>query len=73
MERTLKDLPVGTASFKIFNKSNLLFVDKTKILYHLVTKSYTPYFLSRPRRFGKTLLVSTLEEILAGNKELFKG
>jgi hypothetical protein len=48
------------------------YADKTKILYELVKKP-DPFSLSRPRRFGKTLLVSTLESILLGRKELFEG
>jgi hypothetical protein len=72
MRSTLKKLPVGTAAFDFFNRSNLLYADKTALLYNLVTNSHSPYFLSRPRRFGKTLLVSTLEEILTGQKKLFE-
>ncbi|MFN4152109.1 MAG: AAA family ATPase, partial [Candidatus Sericytochromatia bacterium] len=51
---------------------NMLYVDKTKDIYNLLSSGETYYFLSRPRRFGKSLLISTLEEIFLGNKELFK-
>jgi hypothetical protein len=48
-------------------------VDKTKDIYNLFVEGGKYYFLSRPRRFGKSLLISTLKEIFSGNKELFKG
>lgn len=66
----MKNLPVGIQSFSEIIKNDLLYVDKTKYIYELLSSKY--YFLSRPRRFGKSLLVSTLEEIFSGNKELFK-
>ena len=52
---------------------NYLYVDKTKDIYNLITQGGQYYFISRPRRFGKSLLVSTLKELFSGNKELFKG
>jgi len=67
----LKNLPIGVSDFKKIIKQDYLYVDKTEILYKLIT-SNEYYFLSRPRRFGKSLLISTLEEIFKGNKELFK-
>ncbi len=68
----MKKLPVGIQDFSKLRKENCVYVDKTEHIYRLITEgSY--YFLSRPRRFGKSLLVSTLEEIYSGNKELFKG
>ncbi len=67
----MKNLPIGIQTFeKIINK-NLLYIDKTKIIYKLINEG-SFYFLSRPRRFGKSLLLSTLQEIFSGNKELFK-
>lgn len=48
-------------------------VDKTEHIYNLLADGGTYYFLSRPRRFGKSLLISTLKEMFSGNKELFKG
>jgi hypothetical protein len=68
----LKKLPIGESSFENIIKENRIYVDKTKLLYELIMTSKF-YFLSRPRRFGKSLLVSTLKNIFLGNKELFKG
>ncbi|MDR1487139.1 MAG: AAA family ATPase, partial [Deltaproteobacteria bacterium] len=70
----MKKIPIGIADFAEIRREqeNFFYADKTKLLYQLV-KSRFPYFLSRPRRFGKTLLVNTLEHILLGHRELFKG
>ncbi|MCP5102125.1 MAG: AAA family ATPase, partial [bacterium] len=69
----MKNLPIGVQSFsKLINK-NYLYIDKTRDIYNLFAKGGQYYFLSRPRRFGKSLLISTLAEIFSGNKELFKG
>jgi len=68
----MKKLPIGTQSFSILRTNNQIYADKTKYIYDMVESGRT-YFLSRPRRFGKSLLVSTLEEFFKGNKELFKG
>jgi hypothetical protein len=68
----LKKLPLGQQDFaKIIESKNTLYVDKTKYIHKLITSS-DYYFLSRPRRFGKSLLISTLKELFEGNKELFK-
>ncbi len=64
-------LPIGESDFQAIIKDGDLYVDKTQQIYQIITKS-KPNFLSRPRRFGKSLLISTLEEIFSGNKELFK-
>jgi len=65
-------LPIGIQDFKKLRELNATYVDKTEILHKLITEgSY--YFLSRPRRFGKSLTISTLNEIFEGNKDLFKG
>lgn len=69
---TLRKLPIGIQSFEFLRSEGYLYVDKTELVYHLVTKG-KPYFLSRPRRFGKSLLLSTLEAYFKGKKELFKG
>jgi hypothetical protein len=64
--------PVGYQDFEKIRKQNMLYVDKTALIYKLVnTTSYV--FLSRPRRFGKTLLTSTLHYYLSGRKDLFTG
>ncbi len=68
---TLKELPIGVSNFRDFEEENYVYVDKTQYIYNLIT-SRKFNFLSRPRRFGKSLLISTLEEIFLGNKELFK-
>ena len=68
----MKKLPLGIQTFsKIVNK-NCLYIDKTKDIYKLITEE-DYVFISRPRRFGKSLLLSTLKEIFSGNKELFRG
>src|SRR5438876_1158530 len=67
----MKKLPIGIQDFeKIINK-HYIYVDKTAFIYELIT-SGEYYFLSRPRRFGKSLLVSTLAAIFSGKRELFK-
>ena len=64
--------PVGIQNFEKIRRDGYCYIDKTALVYQLVkTGSY--YFLSRPRRFGKSLLVSTLEAYFQGKKELFKG
>lgn len=68
----MKNLPIGVQSFEDIIKSNCVYIDKTKEIYNLV-KTGKVYFLSRPRRFGKSTLCSTLEAIFLGKKELFKG
>lgn len=72
MSNGLKKLPIGLQTFKKLQEGNFLYIDKTKYIYDLVNSAGV-YFLSRPRRFGKSLLISTLEELFQGNKELFKG
>ncbi|MDR0714234.1 MAG: AAA family ATPase [Bacteroidales bacterium] len=68
----MKSLPIGTQSFSILRNAGYLYVDKTSHIHRMITSGRI-YFLSRPRRFGKSLLVSTLEEIFKGNKALFEG
>lgn len=66
----MKKLPLGLNTFSKLRELNCLYVDKTEFAYNLITNGWR-YFLSRPRRFGKSLFVSTLKEILTGNKKLF--
>lgn len=67
----MKALPIGIQTFdKIINK-NMVYVDKTELIFNLAKMDYV--FLSRPRRFGKSLLISTLQAYFEGKKELFKG
>ena len=68
----MKPLPIGIQSFADLRKGGYLYVDKTQDIHRMITSGKT-YFLSRPRRFGKSLLVSTLEAIFKGKKELFEG
>ena len=64
--------PVGIQSFEKIRRDGYVYVDKTALIYQLVTQgSY--YFLSRPRRFGKSLLISTLQAYFEGKRELFEG
>ena len=67
----LQKLPVGVQDFTTLRTENFVYVDKTEYLYKLITENRV-YFLSRPRRFGKSLMISTLEAIFQGKKELFK-
>ena len=64
--------PVGIQTFQDIINDGYVYVDKTDLIYSLVTEGKI-YFLSRPRRFGKSLLISTLESYFLGRKELFKG
>ena len=65
-------LPIGIQDFEKLRNFNNIYVDKTPYIYELARTS-TPYFLSRPRRFGKSLLLSTMEYYFRGKKDLFKG
>ena len=67
----MKKFPIGLQSFEKIINGGYLYVDKTEEIYRLL-QSETPYFLSRPRRFGKSLLISTLEAIFLARKNLFK-
>ena len=69
----MKRLPIGIQTFCDIVLNDYLYVDKTEKIFDLVNNPKGVYFLSRPRRFGKSLLISTLNEIFEGNKELFKG
>ncbi|MDR3292083.1 MAG: ATP-binding protein [Methanobrevibacter sp.] len=71
MENELQVLPISVQSFRKLRANNYLYVDKTREIFKLAKNEKT-YFLSRPRRFGKSLLVSTLENLFLGKKELFK-
>jgi hypothetical protein len=69
----MKKLPIGISDFKKLREENFIYVDKTKYIYKLITEGGGYYFLSRPRRFGKSLLISTIRYLFEGRKELFKG
>ncbi len=68
----MRKLPIGIQTFEKLREENFLYVDKTAMIYQIVSTSI-PYFLSRPRRFGKSLLISTFEAYFQGRKDLFQG
>ena len=68
-----RKLPVGIQSFEKIRKEGYLYVDKTDIIWQLANRNKTYNYLSRPRRFGKSVLVDTLESYFLGKKELFEG
>jgi Predicted AAA-ATPase/PD-(D/E)XK nuclease superfamily len=69
---TLKNLPIGVQTFQRMREGNYIYIDKTEHIYNIAQKE-GGYFLSRPRRFGKSLFLSTLKELFEGNRALFKG
>lgn len=69
----MKKLPIGIQNIQKILSKNYLYVDKTQFAYMLIEGGAPYYFLSRPRRFGKSLFLSTLEAIFKGHRELFKG
>ena len=68
----MQNLPIGIQNFETIRKNNYLYIDKTEKLLQIAKTDYS-YFLSRPRRFGKSLTISTLEAMFQGKAELFKG
>ena len=71
MLSTKRKYPVGIQSFESIRMDGYVYVDKTPLIYKMITEG-KPYFLSRPRRFGKSLLVSTLAAVFEGRRELFE-
>ena len=67
----MKKLPIGIQTFSKIRNENFLYIDKTPHIHEMLNR-YSYAFLSRPRRFGKSLLVSTMQELFEGNKTLFK-
>ncbi len=65
-------LPIGIQDFEKIIANGHTYVDKTQLIYQLIIR-FDPYFLSRPRRFGKSLLISTLHALFSGKRDLFKG
>ena len=72
MQKLPQKLPIGIQSFKDLREEGYLYVDKTEMIYKLMNTGKF-LFLARPRRFGKSLLTTTLREIFRGNKALFQG
>ena len=68
-----RDIMTTTSSFEKMRKAEALYIDKTALIYRMVSGSNDAYFLSRPRRFGKSLLVSTLQAYFEGRRDLFDG
>ncbi|MDR2399309.1 MAG: AAA family ATPase, partial [Endomicrobium sp.] len=68
----MKILPIGTQTFGVLRNDGAIYVDKTEHIYKLINSGRV-YFLSRPRRFGKSLLISTFKELFKGNKKIFEG
>src|SRR5260221_7652380 len=68
----MKKLSIGIQTFSELIENNYIYVDKTHLIYEMINTGKC-YFLSRPRRFGKSLLVSTLAAIFSGRRELFAG
>ena len=73
VETNIRRLPVGIQSFEEIRKEGYLYVDKTDIIWQLADRGKKYNYLSRPRRFGKSVLVDTLEAYFTGKKELFEG
>ena len=67
-----RQLPIGIQDFRTIREQDCYYVDKTPLIHRLVSEGRY-YFLSRPRRFGKSLLVDTLQELFEGNEALFRG
>ena len=73
IQRTARrKLPIGIQTFREIREDNCYYVDKTAYIGRLVDEG-KHYFLSRPRRFGKSLFLDTLKELFAGNEPLFRG
>ena len=73
MEKTpIRKMPIGIQDFEDLRANGYVYADKTMYVWKLVTEG-KPYFLSRPRRFGKSLLLTTLKAYFLGKKELFDG
>ena len=69
----MKLYPIGIQTFEEIINRKLLYIDKTEYVYRMTHDGGKHFFLSRPRRFGKSLLVSTLQSYFEGKKDLFKG
>lgn len=70
---TTRRYPIGIQTFETIRKEDYLYIDKTQYIYELVHQNGKYFFLSRPRRFGKSLLTSTIHSYFSGRKDLFEG
>jgi hypothetical protein len=68
----MQKLPIGTQSFQKLRNENSIYVDKTNHIFNLINNG-SVYFLSRPRRFGKSLLINTIDALFKANKLIFEG
>ena len=73
MQQSMPALPLGTSTFETLRESNEIYVDKTDLVYKLAATGRGKIFLARPRRFGKSLLVSTFESLFAYGLRDFRG
>ena len=69
----MKEISTSISTFKNIIEGSYIYVDKTAYIYEMVKQPFGQFFFSRPRRFGKSLTISTLEAVFSGQKELFKG
>ena len=69
----MKDITSSVYNFEKLRQAGYLYVDKTEYIWNLINPAGESYFLSRPRRFGKSLTLSTLKAVFEGKKELFQG
>lgn len=70
---TRRRYPIGIQTFSKIRENDMLYIDKTEYIYDMAHAAGTYYFLSRPRRFGKSLLVSTMQSYFEGRRDLFRG
>ena len=70
---TRRRYPIGIQTFSKIRENDMLYIDKTEYIYNMAHAAGTYYFLSRPRRFGKSLLVSTMQSYFEGRRDLFRG
>ena len=73
MEKTNEEYPIGQQDFKTLREDGALYIDKTHFIYKIIRNKSKYYFLARPRRFGKSLFLSTLRYFFEGRRELFEG
>ena len=71
--RKMKNLTTSVYTFEKLIEGNYSYIDKTEYIWNLIKEPYGIYFLSRPRRFGKSLTLSTLKAVFQNKKHLFKG
>ena len=71
--KALKGCPIGTQTFEVLREGDMLYIDKTEYIHRMVHSANRYFFLSRPRRFGKSLLTSTLKSYFEGRRDLFEG